>query len=84
MSDDRVPAPLVALVRAITRGTPDEGDERAATFAKGLALGALVGAAIAGSTIWQRRHARAATEAREDAGLEPTEPERGALVPQPS
>ena len=35
MSDDRVPAPLEALVRAIALGTPDEGDERAATFAKG-------------------------------------------------
>lgn len=30
-------------------------DQRAATFARGLILGALVGAAIAGSTIWQRR-----------------------------
>jgi hypothetical protein len=30
--------------------------KRASTFARGLALGALVGAAIAGSTIWQRRH----------------------------
>ena len=35
----------------------DEGDPRAATFVRGLFLGALVGAAIAGSTIWQRRHA---------------------------
>ena len=33
-------------------------DPRAATFVRGLALGALVGAAIAGSTIWQRRHGR--------------------------
>jgi hypothetical protein len=39
-------------------------DPRAATFVRGLALGALVGAAIAGSTIWQRRHGRP----------EPTEP----------
>lgn len=30
-------------------------DQRATTFARGLILGALVGAAIAGSTIWQRR-----------------------------
>ena len=30
-------------------------DQRAATFARGLVLGALVGAAIAGSTLWQRR-----------------------------
>ena len=33
-------------------------DPRAATFVRGLMLGALVGAAIAGSTIWQRRHGR--------------------------
>ena len=35
-----------------------EDDVRASTFIRGLALGALVGAAVAGSTIWQRRHAR--------------------------
>ena len=35
----------------------DDGDPRAATFVRGLFLGALVGAAIAGSTIWQRRQA---------------------------
>ena len=58
MSDDRFPAPLEALVRAIAGGARDEDDQRATTFARGLALGALVGAAIAGSTIWQRRHAR--------------------------
>jgi hypothetical protein len=59
MNDDRIPAPVEALVRAIAGGSRDD-DQRATTFARGLALGALVGAAIAGSTIWQRRHARAA------------------------
>ncbi|MEA2550182.1 MAG: hypothetical protein QOE42_2780 [Chloroflexota bacterium] len=58
MTDERIPAPLEAIVRAIAGG--DDDDQRASTFARGLALGALVGAAIAGSTIWQRRHARAA------------------------
>lgn len=58
MSDDRLPAPIEALVRAIAGGAPDDDDQRATTFARGLALGALVGAAIAGSTLWQRRHAR--------------------------
>jgi hypothetical protein len=57
MSDDRLPAPLEALVRAIAGGAHVEDDQRASTFARGLALGALVGAAIAGSTIWQRRQA---------------------------
>jgi hypothetical protein len=57
VSDDRVPAAIEALVRAVGRGGHDADDRRASTFARGLALGALVGAAIAGSTIWQRRHA---------------------------
>ena len=59
MSDDpRVPAPVEALIRAVAGGSGDTGDERAGTFARGLALGALVGAAIAGSTLWQRHQAR--------------------------
>ena len=58
MSDERVPAPLEVLIRAIAGGSGDDADQRATTFARGLALGALVGAAIAGSTIWQRRLAR--------------------------
>jgi hypothetical protein len=46
---------------------PGETDPRAATFARGLVLGALVGAAIAGSTLWQRRHARTtATPGRQE------------------
>jgi hypothetical protein len=71
MSDDRIPAPVEALVRAIAGGSRED-DQRATTFARGLALGALVGAAIAGSTIWQRRHARAAmppVERSDDAGI---------------
>lgn len=53
-----LPAPIEALVRAVgSRASDDE--ERASTFARGLALGALVGAAIAGSAIWQRRQSRA-------------------------
>lgn len=57
MSRDDVPAPVEALIRAVAGGSGEEGDRRASTFARGLALGALVGAAIAGSTIWQRRQA---------------------------
>lgn len=56
MSEDGVPAPVEALIRAIAGDPHDDDDQRATTFARGLALGALVGAAIAGSTIWQRRH----------------------------
>jgi hypothetical protein len=56
---DRVPPIVESVIRAIAGGSGTERDERASTFARGLGLGALVGAAIAGSTIWQRRHARA-------------------------
>lgn len=47
--------PFDRLVRVV-EGAGDDDDVRATTFIRGLALGALVGAAIAGSTIWQRRH----------------------------
>jgi hypothetical protein len=53
-----VPPGVEALIRALAGGAGEERDQRASTFARGLALGALVGAAIAGSTIWQRRTGR--------------------------
>ena len=46
--------PLERLVRILEAARGGD-DVRASTFVRGLALGALVGAAIAGSTIWQRR-----------------------------
>jgi hypothetical protein len=58
-------------------------DQRAVTFARGLVLGALVGAAIAGSTIWQRRHGRPSPAARiaaEIGALTQAEPQ---LEPKP-
>jgi hypothetical protein len=64
VTDERLPAPLEAVVRALSRDD-EEADRRMAAFARGVALGALVGAAIAGSTIWSRRKARARSEARE-------------------
>ena len=45
--------PFDRLLRVVEGASDD--DVRATTFVRGLALGALVGAAIAGSTIWQRR-----------------------------
>jgi hypothetical protein len=60
VSEPRVPAALETLIRAVAGGSSDEErDRRASTFARGLAMGALVGAAIAGSTIWGRRQAAA-------------------------
>jgi hypothetical protein len=53
---ESLPKPLDALLRTIEDATVTD-EERASTFARGLAIGVLVGAAIAGSTLWQRRHA---------------------------
>jgi hypothetical protein len=62
---DRLPQPLAAVIKRIdAAATSDE--ERASTFARGLALGVLVGAAIAGSTLWQRRHASPRTVPADD------------------
>jgi len=48
-----------SLLDRLTGGVSAPGDDpRVAQFVRGLALGALVGAAIAGSTIWQRRQSR--------------------------
>jgi hypothetical protein len=61
------------LLERITRATDGTADDpRAGSFARGMVLGALVGAAIAGSTIWQRRHARlAADDAERTGAVEP-------------
>ena len=58
---------IAAFLRAM-RGQPPRAttsrdpDEDSPAFVRGLALGALVGAAIAGSTVWQRRQARLAKD----------------------
>ena len=49
--------PLVERLMRSVDAARDE-DERGATFVRGLVIGALVGAAIAGSTLLQRRRAR--------------------------
>jgi len=45
-----------SMVTLLLRGRGPAGptDPRLLAFARGLALGALVGAAIAGSTVWER------------------------------
>jgi hypothetical protein len=49
----------VEELRRAARGSGDDRDAAAgSTFLRGLVAGALVGAAIAGSTIWERRHRR--------------------------
>ena len=60
MTDDRTPptprGPIQGLaeVAQLLNGR----SERGGSFARGLVLGALVGAAIAGSAIWRRRRER--------------------------
>lgn len=49
---DRNPDPI-GTVRDLLAGVDDR--TASATFLRGLTLGALIGAAIAGSAIWQRR-----------------------------
>jgi hypothetical protein len=48
---------IEALARLLTRRREPSrtADPRLTAFARGLALGALAGAAIAGSTLWNRR-----------------------------
>ena len=58
---------LTRLTKAAEAVSGD--DQRAATFARGLVLGALVGAAIAGSTLWQRRRQASPAAPEIDEGI---------------
>ena len=53
MSDRNQVGTALEHVREVLRG--DEASGGGATFMRGLTLGALLGAAIAGSALWQRR-----------------------------
>jgi hypothetical protein len=56
------------------RSEPDDDTPRMAVFLRGLTIGALVGAAIAGSALWERARRRGEQEPKEiEAG--PTETE---------
>ena len=52
----------IETVRRILAG--DDGGQVSATFVRGLTLGALIGAAVAGSAIWRRGRPRRATDGR--------------------
>jgi len=52
----------------------DEVDPRAAAFLRGVTIGALVGAAIAGSALWERAWRRRAEAARARARREDPPP----------
>ena len=68
MSDDRTFLPPSRRSSGPSPAVATTDDQRATTFARGLALGALVGAAIAGSTIWQRRQTRQMQRAEDAPG----------------
>ena len=53
MSSKGQPDRVLDTVQEVLRG--EEGAGSGATFMRGLTLGALLGAAIAGSALWQRR-----------------------------
>lgn len=53
MSDKNPAGSALHSVRDVLRG--EEGSGTGTTFMRGLTLGALLGAAIAGSALWQRR-----------------------------
>jgi hypothetical protein len=69
VSADRARSALERLVPELT--PPDDASPFVSTFLRGLAIGALVGAAIAGSAILQRRRSRG--EATPPAELPPAE-----------
>ncbi len=85
MNEPRVPAAIESLIRAVAGGSGDEDrDRRASTFARGVAIGALVGAAIAGSTIWQRRQGHVAELSSGDEPAKPVEPTEPPRLPEPA
>ena len=62
---------IVETVREALRG--EEGASSGTTFMRGLTLGALMGAAIAGSAIWQRRGRRRQQQRATDPDIVATE-----------
>jgi hypothetical protein len=62
---------LVQTVREALRG--EEGASGGTTFMRGLTLGALLGAAVAGSAIWQRRGRRRQERRATDSDVVATE-----------
>lgn len=60
------------IIERILEVPADDEGQKAATFARGLVLGALVGAAIAGSTLWQRRQANRRTPEGESGNRGPS------------
>lgn len=60
MKPPALPSTIERALRAAGSGSGRAAESAisSSTFVRGLTIGALVGAAIAGSTIWERRRAR--------------------------
>jgi hypothetical protein len=54
----QAPGPASGGAAGPASGAEPSGDPDSSRFLRGVAIGALVGAAIAGSTVWQRRRVR--------------------------
>ena len=63
-------ASRLPFLRTASRTGPDGADRPVDVFVRGLLSGALVGAVIAGSAIWERRHRRRAAAAAGTAAAE--------------
>jgi hypothetical protein len=57
--------------RDIDDGSGSDTDPRLASFLRGVTIGALVGAAIAGSALWERAQRRRMAAARDEGGDTP-------------
>jgi hypothetical protein len=57
--------------RDVEDGTGSDTDPRLASFLRGVTIGALVGAAIAGSALWERAQRRRMAAAADEGGDAP-------------
>jgi hypothetical protein len=82
MSDRNQVETALANVREVLHG--DEASGGGTTFMRGLTLGALLGAAIAGSALWQRRVKAKRLSSKDAPPVSGQFPTRGHLEPRQS
>jgi hypothetical protein len=67
----KVPTDARQRLRGSDDGSEGDTDPRLASFLRGVTIGALVGAAIAGSALWERAQRRRTAADADDAGDAP-------------